>query len=63
MHSREQYLERVREDYSETADPRGRQAIQESLITGYRFVMWIAFALAVTSSASAVALDRPDRKN
>ncbi len=41
---------------AETADPRGRQAIQESFITGYRFVMWVAVALALASSASAAAL-------
>jgi hypothetical protein len=41
---------------AQTDDPRGRQAIQESFIAGYRLVLWTAAALAAASSASAVAL-------
>ena len=45
---------------AETNDPRGREAIQRSFVTGYRYVLWIAVALAVASSASAAALINRD---
>ena len=41
---------------AKTADPRGREAIQRSFVTGYRYVIWIAVALAVASSVSAAGL-------
>ena len=48
---------------AEVRDPRGRRAIQESFVTGYRYVLWGAAALAVASAASAAALiDRPPAK-
>jgi MFS family permease len=41
---------------AQTTDPRGREAIRRSFVAGYRYVLWIAVALAVASSASAAAL-------
>ncbi|HTG89725.1 MAG TPA: hypothetical protein VL914_06000, partial [Vicinamibacterales bacterium] len=41
---------------AETSDARAREAIQRSFVTGYRYVLWIAAALAVASSAAAAAL-------
>jgi EmrB/QacA subfamily drug resistance transporter len=49
---------------TQTDDPRGRQAIQESFIAGYRLVLWTAAALAAASSASAaVLIDREQRSS
>ena len=45
---------------AETTDSKGREAIQRSFVTGYRYVLWIAVALAVASSASAAALIEPE---
>jgi len=47
----------------ETADPRGRQAIQEAFVAGYRTVLWVAVALAVASSLSAGVLIRTEKRN
>ena len=47
---------------AETADTKGREAIQRSFVTGYRYVLWIAVALAIASSASAAALIDRDRQ-
>ncbi len=41
---------------AETTDSRGRQAIQRSFVTGYRYVVWVAVALAIASSVSAATL-------
>jgi MFS family permease len=39
-----------------TADAQARQAIQESFVSGFRAVMWVAVGLALASSLSAAAL-------
>lgn len=38
-----------------TTDVNGREAIQRSFVTGYRYVVWIAVVLAIASSGSAAA--------
>lgn len=40
----------------DTADPRGRQAIDQAFVAGFRGMVWIATALAVVSSLGAAAL-------
>jgi EmrB/QacA subfamily drug resistance transporter len=47
---------------ADTSDSRGREAIQRSFVTGYRYVLWIAAALAVASSAAAAAMIGDDRQ-
>jgi MFS family permease len=46
-----------------TADPEGRQAIQEAFVTGFRNMVWITTALAVISSLGAAALITPGRRS
>jgi EmrB/QacA subfamily drug resistance transporter len=41
---------------AETADPAGRLAVRSAFVAGYRYVLWIAVALAVASAASAAVL-------
>ncbi|MEO8367635.1 MAG: MFS transporter [Candidatus Solibacter sp.] len=54
--------ERAKLAAAQTADPRGRRAIEEAFVEGYRAVLWVAAALAIASSLSAAALISPKRR-
>ena len=46
---------------AEISDPRGRQAIGESFVAGYRAVLWVGMGLALASSLSAAVLIASER--
>jgi EmrB/QacA subfamily drug resistance transporter len=46
---------------AETTDARGRQAIDDAFVAGYRTVLWIAAALAFASGLSAAVVIREQR--
>ena len=57
------WAQRSRLAAAETDDARGRQAIDEAFVAGYRAVLWLAAALAVVSSLSAAALISTEKRS
>jgi hypothetical protein len=54
--------QRIKLAAAETGDARGRQAIEESFVEGYRTVLWVSVGLALASSLSAAVLIGRERR-
>jgi hypothetical protein len=54
--------QRIQLAAAEPGDARGRQAIEESFVEGYRTVLWVSVGLALASSLSAAVLIGRERR-
>jgi hypothetical protein len=47
---------------AETKDARGRQAIDQAFVAGYRAVLWVSIGLALASSLSAAVMIKTEQR-